>query len=173
MIVLRRRRFISVPIFLLIVNAIIFFQCINFISGTCPNSCSGHGLCGKDALCECFEGWGELDCSLKRCSRGKSWADKARASQTAHAPVECSDRGKCNPDNGVCECDEGFTGLACERTLCPAQCSGHGTCHSIYSLGKIFQKSAADAIEYINWDARKMYGCKWKHILNTQFCEHC
>jgi hypothetical protein len=138
---------------------IILCQSIQLTFSTCPNSCSGNGLCGKDALCKCFDGWGELDCSLKQCSTGRSWADKASASQTAHAPVQCSNRGKCNPDNGVCECDEGFTGLGCERTLCPAQCSGHGTCHSIYSLGKFYKKSTAAAVEYANWDAGKMYGC--------------
>ena len=139
----------------------VFLSLTNYASSTCPNSCSGHGLCGKGALCKCFEGWEELDCSRKSCSKGKNWADKASTSQTAHAPIQCSGRGKCNADNGVCECDTGFYGLACERTLCPADCSGHGTCHSIYSLGKFFQRSTAAAVEYANWDAGKSYGCEF------------
>jgi len=73
--------------------------------------------------------------------------------------VECSDAGKCNEENGVCECDEGYWGLACERMMCPGQCSGHGKCMTISSLGKFYTRSSKDAVAYTNWDKHKAMGC--------------
>ena len=38
----------------------------------------------------------------------------------------CSDAGICN--NGVCECDDGFSGDDCSYKECPNDCNGHGLC---------------------------------------------
>ncbi|CAG0895551.1 unnamed protein product, partial [Cyprideis torosa] len=38
----------------------------------------------------------------------------------------CSGNGVCL--DGVCTCDGGFTGAACDRLVCPRNCSGRGTC---------------------------------------------
>lgn len=34
----------------------------------CPSKCSGHGVCGAQNICQCFDGWtaGAADCSLGR-----------------------------------------------------------------------------------------------------------
>ncbi|CAM9769598.1 unnamed protein product, partial [Choristocarpus tenellus] len=84
--------------------------------GACPNYCSGHGTCGSGATCSCNSGWDFApDCSLRTCSTGVAWADKAYAIDTAHSEVECSNAGLCNRANGLCECFSPFTGAACQR----------------------------------------------------------
>lgn len=63
-----------------------------------------------------------MDCTnLKRC------------------PNDCSARGACNPDFGVCSCQPSdfhhytsvFYGSACEYKHCPNDCSGTGSCNRI------------------------------------------
>merc|ERR1719353_111490 len=44
--------------------------------------------------------------------------------------VECSDADMCDRSSGACECFPGFEGAACQRTVCPNACSGHGQCQS-------------------------------------------
>jgi len=69
------------------------------------------------------------------CPRGKSWSDvlveDGVASNFDHTPdVECSDGGVCDTSTGECVCFPGYEGSACQRTKCPNDCSGHGTCRS-------------------------------------------
>lgn len=51
-----------------------------------------------------------------------------------HFYMECSNAGACNRGDGTCVCFPGYTGLACSRTSCPSDCSGHGTCMSVKEL---------------------------------------
>jgi hypothetical protein len=50
------------------------------------------------------------------CPTGKAWADKAYATDKAHQEVECSNAGLCNRKSGQCECFDGYTGNACQRS---------------------------------------------------------
>lgn len=48
----------------------------------------------------------------------------------------CSNKGNCNYNTGECECQNGFTGLACELLDCPSknafkECSGNGKCITV------------------------------------------
>merc|ERR1712166_14105 len=56
------------------------------------------------------------------------WADEG------HFYMECSNAGACDRTEGTCLCYAGFTGLACSRTTCPADCSGHGSCLNVQEL---------------------------------------
>jgi len=78
---------------------------------------------------------------------------------TAHYYMECSNKGICDREAGVCECFPGYEGSACQRASCPGgsgagACSGHGTCHSI-------QEIAADDSGniYELWDKEATQGC--------------
>ena len=44
--------------------------------------------------------------------------------------VECSYRGNCDSESQTCDCEAGWTGLACEIADCPGDpnCYGRGTC---------------------------------------------
>lgn len=100
------------------------------------------------------------DCSLRKCKLGYAWSDEAITIDNAHNLVDCSDRGTCDHQTGMCTCMAGFEGRSCERLSCPIDCNGHGTCVSmryyaqesdIYGEGK----SYGDKI----WDADKSFGC--------------
>lgn len=58
---------------------------------------------------------------------------------------ECSNRGRCNRENGLCECLEGYSGDSCEMHNCPSTggivCSGKGICVSEYEYQTEHMKS--------------------------------
>ena len=43
----------------------------------------------------------------------------------------CSGNGVCDPSTGTCTCQTGFTGMACETSLCPNMCGDHGVCDNV------------------------------------------
>jgi len=140
------------------------------VEGACANSCSGHGTCGAQNICSCFTGWngGAADCSYRECPKGSAWADKAHAIDSAHLPAECSNAGTCDRKSGTCQCFDGFTGSACQRSSCPNSCSGHGTCMTIADLsywkGPDYDPGVANSgdgkgIVYTNWDKDSILMC--------------
>jgi len=108
------------------------------------------------------------DCSLWKCPRGMSWIQPAVAqeltattSATSAKMVmshkdnqECSDAGLCDRGTGNCVCFPGYGGSACQRAICPNDCSGKGVCVSNIQL-------AADAgARYLGaWDSGLQFGC--------------
>jgi hypothetical protein len=134
----------------------------------CPNSCSGHGECGANNVCDCFDGYDvAADCSMRRCPYGVAWADKAYALDKAHTPAECSNAGICEAATGICTCFDGYTGIACQRSTCPNDCSGNGICMTIQDLGKMYGLDylqpgrGGDGVgpEYSNWDRSSITVC--------------
>ncbi|CAM9828883.1 unnamed protein product [Heterosigma akashiwo] len=167
--------------FKLIVLAAVLVAVAN---ASCPNLCSGHGSCGNDDMCTCYVGWGngdedQGDCSQRICPFERAWVDSPSASNVAHALAECAGRGICNRESGECECFDGYTGQGCQRTTCPNDCSGHGTCEYIEELrtdwGDSYKLTGeADttdqfehSLEYL-WDMGKTMGCacdaKWTDV---------
>jgi len=185
---------------------IVFAAMVALAQGACPNSCSGHGTCNAYDQCTCYmesaqnatewkgltnaAEWTGADCSLRTCARGISWttvANNGMASVTDgvtpldgmcdHAEeAECSDQGICDRSTGICSCFAGYEGSACQRTACPNDCSGHGTCRTNedfaydFSIAKSTQTSGGDTFnsffdEYIAtysgaWDSGMHMGCK-------------
>eukprot|EP00300_Choanocystis_sp_HF-7_P027212 c32289_g1_i1.p1 GENE.c32289_g1_i1~~c32289_g1_i1.p1 ORF type:complete len:829 (-),score=123.82 c32289_g1_i1:87-2411(-) len=94
----------------------------------CPSNCNGHGRCSLKAskfACHCDAGWTGADCSVSACPINDNSV--------------CSGHGVCeaatvnNEPGFACTCDQGFVSQslgACEHSVCPAQCSGHGLCNN-------------------------------------------
>lgn len=118
-------------------------QCVVGYSGeacqrtTCPNGCSGHGVCQEERRfaadagnvyddsvtgflgpfdakkqmgCLCDLGFRGPDCSLIECPSG---ADPLGADGGAEGR-DCSGRGVCDYSSGVCSCFKGYFGERCE-----------------------------------------------------------
>lgn len=161
--------------FQVIVLVLFYISCVS--AASCDNGCSGHGTCGQNGICSCYDNWGvglgrdSGDCSDRICPFEFAWVDKPDDLGNHHKYAECSNRGICDRETGECECFPGYEGKACARTSCPNDCSGHGRCMSIENMpfqvtphqfktedffdqyAKIFSDS------YYKWDAGKTMGC--------------
>lgn len=74
-------------------------------------SCSGHGACNNDGLCECTGNYAPPDC---RCMTGDAACIESQLApcRTADDAI-CSGHGRC--EAAACACDAGFRGGKCER----------------------------------------------------------
>jgi len=170
---------------------------------TCANTnadpeykCQWDANAGDDGLGEChrivkdeilsgtqFSEWTGADCSRRTCPRSTSWTevggweDASKTFICSHqVEKECADQGVCDRATGLCECFPGFTGAACQRTACPDDCSGHGTCRSNRDFAYDFAVAKTNqmlqthesterfkenyAVTYDDaWDSDHLYGC--------------
>ena len=101
---------------------------------SCPNNgaqCSGHGICQNNLAfavtggarylgawdsglwfgCACDAGYRGTDCSKKECPSREDPLEF----EGAAAGRDCSGRGLCNYEDGICGCFAGFTGIACHK----------------------------------------------------------
>merc|ERR1719375_1630748 len=112
------------------IKAFLVAALIASVQAYCPNGCSGHGSCGGNDKCTCYTrpsgepAWSGHDCSARTCPTGKAWVATATAANEAHPSAECS-------------CFDNYEGIACERTVCPNDCSGRGICYTENSLASI------------------------------------
>jgi hypothetical protein len=127
------------------IKAITLLALVGVANAACPNSCSGHGTCGQNEVCSCYDGWGMGgaaggDCSDRFCPYELAWVDAPDKSGSTHNYAECANRGLCDRELGQCECFPGFEGKGCGRQTCPDSCSGHGTCEYMNELtfGTVF-----------------------------------
>lgn len=114
----------------------------------CPNSCSGHGTCGDDDVCHCYQNWGSAeaesgDCSQRYCPYELSFVSRPNEYGSFHHYLECAGAGVCDRSTGECQCFDGYSGKGCQRVTCHGEledrpgvfCNGHGTCEFIDELG--------------------------------------
>lgn len=151
----------------------------------CDNACSGHGSCQLDGVCDCYDNWGmglsrdSGDCSDRVCPFEIAWIDAPDNEGTRHNYAECAGRGLCNRESGDCECFPGYEGKACQRAVCPNDCSGHGQCtymnnfpyqvtpfdwfnnyySSTSSVNNDFLPQSPHQFTYYGWDNQKTRGC--------------
>ena len=160
----------------MILSATLFMAFAASVSANCDNNCSGHGTCMIDDVCSCYDNWGigqnhdSGDCSDRICPFELAWVDTPDSSGNFHKYAECANRGVCNRATAECTCFDGYEGKACQRTTCPNDCSGHGTCEFIDDLtyptkwnsGEVtyFLGSGFDSkFDYNIWDSKKTRGC--------------
>ena len=120
------------------------------------NDCSGRGVC-RDGACHCDANWQGAYCTQPscpalchgrgRCSHGTCLCDPGYSGAACElggeptCPDHCSGHGWCVKCPGgagcprnrtdvaaVCECAEGWSGVACDIDTCPDHCSGQGRC---------------------------------------------
>lgn len=127
----------------------------------CPNECNSHGLCASPSRqCQCFTGYTGADCSLLTCPFGSAWADQATGTDLAHNLAECSNMGLCDRLTGVCACQIGFEGNACQRKSCPSYCNFRGQCLSMRNLARTKDRGLGTVFNYTSiWDADMIQGC--------------
>lgn len=86
--------------------------------------------------------------------------------------MECSAKGICNATSGKCECFDGYTGIACQRSMlyffsllfplipivgvCPNDCNGRGFCQTMRDLS--LYRGIGE--EYTNWDGLSINICE-------------
>ena len=149
-------------------------------SAVCDNACSGHGTCMTDDVCNCYDNWGvgmahdSGDCSERVCPYELAWVDTPDKSGTFHKYAECAGRGICDRGTGECACFDGYEGKGCQRTVCPNDCSGHGTCEYIEDMAFAASwndydnrgfKNDAKKFALHSWDSGKIRGC----VCDAQF----
>jgi hypothetical protein len=129
--------------------------------GKCEHSCHGHGKCNQGDHCDCWVGlsgdpyYTGADCSLRACPKGHAWGHEAMVTNNdAHLWMECSNRGICDRDTGVCDCYEPFEGHACQRNKCWNDCNGRGLCLPQRMLAEMANHQYDSP-----WDAMKLWGC--------------
>lgn len=118
--------------------------------------------------------WTGADCSIKTCPYGMSWNGHALSTDSTGAAtgnayhtqhLECSNQGACNQKTGACECFDGYTGEACQRTQCPNDCSAAGKCTEVWQIVKDVKEDTGyygdyvDSLTYAAWDYAQLRGC--------------
>ena len=91
---------------------------VRVILAQCPGNC--RGTCTQDAKCVCRAGFTGAACDKLACPLGPAFSAKAPPAATGvglhHLLRPCSGVGSCSGSTGVCTCQAGFGGAACEHS---------------------------------------------------------
>jgi hypothetical protein len=160
----------------IMIRATFVLSLLASVTATCDNSCSGHGscVCDSQCVCQCYDNWGmgqaydSGDCSDRICPFELAWVDAPDALGVRHKYAECAGKGICNRVSGECECFDGYEGKGCQRSTCPNECSGHGTCEYLEDLhyaavefDYAHQEFTQELkkFDYDGWDKTKIRAC--------------
>jgi len=156
----------------------------SYVTGGSINALGYDVLLPKKDSCTCFSHTGFIgspvyqftgaDCSLKTCPYAASHNGGALSSNAAGTSagtayhtqhMECSNKGLCNRKTGACECFDGYTGEACQRTSCPNDCSGAGICTELWQIVEDVMEDTTyygtylNSITYTAFDSTQLRGC--------------
>lgn len=81
----------------------------------------------------------------------ESWPGDAAAKpqDEGHFYMECSNQGLCDRSSGLCECFDGYSGRACEKTTCPNNCNGKGVCATIAEMAWMKPHASANSVSVV------------------------
>jgi hypothetical protein len=108
------------------------------------------------------------DCSQRTCPYGPAYGGyEGLASSTHIKQLECSHKGECDRKTGLCACEEGYEGEACQRTSCPNACSGNGKCLTLAQIAEDVKDQVANFygtimgdVQYsTSFDSTQSQGC--------------
>ena len=93
-----------------------------------------------------------------------------------YRPSAQSNVDVCDKESCVCECREGFEGIACVRQSCPSNCNIVGECQSLYYYYAL-SKDPRTEVELVYWticgdDNRynvcfQIFLCVWATVIAT------
>jgi hypothetical protein len=118
------------------------------------------------------------DCSGKVCPSGTAMNTVPHDTNNHVQTVECSGVGTCDRATGVCQCQVGFTGSACNRRKCPNDCSGRGKCRTLSEIVEIVSEMSTNldwtssALTYGAFDADIWAGCICDKGYRGPDCSH-
>lgn len=133
--------------------------------------CSGRGLCNNaTATCECFLGYSSsnglglpgtrADCGHRSGSMVQVNVGNSTRTVSSACPVVkyaiCSGHGTCDGQYGVCTCDTGYGGHACEQRTCLTTTTWFG---SLGTMGHLGTPSVCGGVGYCNADTGDCYDC--------------
>ena len=144
----------------MIYSLLLLVNLVATVQSSCPNECRDRGTCDKYSRCTCNDGFQGTDCSEYICPFGSAWSDEAISTDVAHQLAECSNRGNCDRQTGRCKCMHGYTGTACERLECTANCNGNGKCTTMLKLAEDTRSVVSQSFVYDKvWDSEMIQGC--------------
>eukprot|EP00924_Labyrinthula_sp_SR-Ha-C_P008658 augustus_masked-scaffold_37-processed-gene-2.24-mRNA-1 protein AED:0.20 eAED:0.20 QI:0/-1/0/1/-1/1/1/0/660 len=91
----------------------------------------------------------------------ESWpSTHSTSNDEGHFYMECSNRGICDRQTGLCTCFNGYEGASCRRSVCPNDCSENGICLTVNELLADHNSENSGSRVYTLWDGDMAQMCK-------------